>query len=174
VNQNSALVCLTNRSEIAARLAMRLICNCIAILTIGLLCGCDAPVKSSVEKFADSYERAFNSGDTNSLIALTKWDGVPDEIRRGMIWTLTNDFTKHKITETVLTPFESNPSLPTWHLDGRKLESNLQPKYWLEVTTELRAPVTSQPETPVKTVSRFLLGGEGEKYWFCGFTFAQH
>lgn len=96
-----------------------------------LLGGCAKPPSA---RFVGTFQRAFNSGNTNALLALVKWEGMPHELRSGMIWMLTQHTGEQRVTGTTLVSFETRPTIPPYR-DGRKLVANLQPKFWLEVTT---------------------------------------
>ena len=113
------------------------------------------------------FQQAFDTGNTNALLTLVKWDGMPEELRSGMVWKLTNYLGKQRVTDTSLVSFDSRPIVPP-NQDGRKLVANLQPKFWLDVTTE---PLPGISPPPPVTFQAFLIGTENEKFFICGFRF---
>jgi len=134
----------------------------ILILTPLLLCSC---ATSPPAQFAKAFQQAFDAGNTNALLAFVKWDPMPDELRHGMVWKLTNHIGEQRVTKTTLVSFDSRPTVPP-NQDGRKLVANLQPKFWLDVTTESLAGITNPPPL---TLRQFLIGVETEKFYICGF-----
>jgi hypothetical protein len=138
----------------------------IPIFAFFLLCSCSTPPPT---QFARTFRRTFDTGDTNALLALVKWDGVPEELRSGMVWKLTNHIGEQRVTKTAWTTFDSQPIIPS-NQDGRKLVANLQPKFWLDVTTESLAGISNPPPLALR---QFLVGVENEKFYICGFRFQE-
>jgi len=136
----------------------------IPLLALIFLSGC---ATSPSTKFVSTFQQAFDTGNTNALLALVKWDGMPEELRSGMVWKLTNHLGKQRVSDTALVSFASRPTVPP-NEDGRKLVANLQLKFWLFVTTESLAGISNPP--PV-TIRNFLIGTEDEKLLICGFRF---
>src|SRR6266850_1354734 len=102
----------------------------IPLLALLFLCGC---ATSPSKKFVSTFHQAFDTGNTNALLALVSWDGMPEELSSGMVWKLTHYLGRQRVSETALVSFASRPTVPPNH-DGRKLVPNLQPKFWLDVT----------------------------------------
>src|SRR5437660_12700650 len=82
---------LPTRTRWAARVAqfcrygsMR---HIIPVLALLFLCGC---AESRSTKFLSTFQQAFDTGNTNALLVLVKWDGMPEAFRSGMVWKLTN------------------------------------------------------------------------------------
>ena len=138
----------------------------IPILTSLFLCSCAKPPPA---RFVRTFQQAFDAGNTNALLGLVKWDGMPDELRHGMVWKLTNHLGEQRVTETALVSFERSPIVPP-NQDGRKLVANLQPKFWLDVTTESLAGISNPPPLEVR---QFLVGQENGKLLICGFRFEE-
>jgi len=138
----------------------------IPILTSLFLCSC---AKLPPARFVRTFQQAFDAGNTNALLGLVKWDGMPDELRHGMVWKLTNHLGEQRVTETALVSFERSPIVPP-NQDGRKLVANLQPKFWLDVTTESLSGISNPPPLEVR---QFLVGQENGKFLICGFRFEE-
>ena len=136
----------------------------VLILTPLLVCSC---ATSPPARFARTFQQAFDAGNTNALLALVKWDAMPDELRDGMVWKLTNHLGEQRVTERALVSFGPRETIPP-NQDGRKLVPNLQPRFLLKVTTESLAGITNPPPL---TLRQFLVGVENEKFYICGFRF---
>jgi hypothetical protein len=113
----------------------------VTLFLVFAMSGCGraspVPVPKTRAEFIAAYRAAYNAGDKPAVMAMVKWDGVPDDLRRVSEMALTLWIGKHQITSIELVTYEPDPNLPM-EIDGRKLESNLPPTYWLVATHEGR------------------------------------
>jgi len=144
--------------------------NFALILVTLVLCSCARfSARDPAAQFVSTYKLAFDSADTNALLALVKWDGMPDDLRAGMVWKLTSNLGVQRVSLTELLPFDNGATIPP-NKDGRKLIANLPPKFWLHVITESISPASYEHTF---TSKQFLMGVEDSKYYICGFRFAE-
>jgi hypothetical protein len=106
-----------------------------ASMLLALGCEKGPPAPKTQAEFIEAYRSAYNAGDKAAVLALVKWDGVPDDLRKFSEQVLTLWIGKHQITTIEMASFEPDPELPQ-EIDGRKLESNLAPNYWLIAKNE--------------------------------------
>ena len=104
-----------------------------ALLLVG--CGDSSPPITTEAQFIRTYKRAFESGDRDTIIAMVKWDGVPDDLREFIEVSLTGYAARHKITEIEMTDFVPHPEMPM-AIGGRPIKPNLDPVYSLVVRHE--------------------------------------
>ena len=104
----------------------------ISIVVIAIGCNAEVNLPTSEQDFIETYRTAFESGQSDAILRLVKWDGVPDDLRRSQEFAYTWFVGKHKITTIELVAFEIGPD-DTFEVEGRPITTNLEPQFWLLV-----------------------------------------
>src|SRR5258707_1317921 len=132
------------------------------LLLILALSGCGRPSPKSQLEFIEAYRSAYDAGDKTAVLALVKWDGVPDVLRESCEWFLTFSIGSNRISSIELIDYEPDPNIPQ-EIEGRKLKSNLEPRYWLIAKTEGHNNLG-----PTTSSVKWAVGVENGVFRFCG------
>lgn len=131
-------------------------------------CGTAAPPASAIspttkEAFIEKFTRAYNTGDTNTILTMVNWRDVPDDLRPFVQNTLTAFAGTNKITEIDLVPWSAEGPVPGPDLpDGTPIIPNIQPQYWLVYKS------SDGQERPLTVHLRWLVAQENDLFWLCG------
>ncbi len=136
----------------------------VLLLLVLTDCGKAPAAPRTQAQFIEAYRSAYNANDKAAILNLVKWDGVPDDLRKAYEQWLTIWIGKHQITSIEMVAYEADPNLPT-EIDGRKLESNLTPSFWLIAKNEGHEGFENSKSTgSVKCA----VGVDGGVLRFCG------
>ena len=139
----------------------------LAALVLCLFVGCGSGGSTARPKtkdeFVSAFKTAYESGNEAAILNMVKWDGVPDDLRALVTFTLIPQSKNLEIQEINLIPFSQTGPVPGPQLpDAAPIKFNLQPKYWLVYKS------TSSGEQPATWTARFHVGIENGEYFFCG------
>ncbi|MCH8046999.1 MAG: hypothetical protein IID44_25130 [Planctomycetes bacterium] len=118
----------------------------------------------SKEAFVKEYTTAFDRGDTERVLSLVDWNGVPKPLRELYERLLTLHAGKHKVSDARLVKYKPDPKINDTYR-GRKVITNSKPSYWFEVTT--KGNLGFEGGSSENTL-KFPVGEADGKFFFCG------
>lgn len=143
----------------------------LSFALLSTLIGCSGKPKppTSEADFITAYRTAYDAGDRAAVLALVKWDGVPDELRKLTEMALTFGIGNHQIVSIELVAYAPDPKLPM-EIEGRKIETNLPPQYWLIVKHK---GTLSYDGSESNGSVRYGVGIDNGVFKFCGMYWAK-
>ncbi len=110
---------------IPARYSIFFICS---LLLFG--CGSKTPVGfSNTEELKTAYQKAYEGGDLESILAMVYWDDTPEGIKQLYNTVVSIGLGRHKFDKLEVVPLDRIPH-PENFIE-REIEPTLVPTHWL-------------------------------------------
>ena len=119
-------------------------------------------------EFLGAFRHAYEVSGAGAITSLVWWAGVPDDLRDLMSETLSPSGGivegRIKITGASLINYTEDGAIPM-EIDGRSIEPNLKPKYWVVAYYETQMQGTDKKLTGTK---KYAVGVTNGCFYICG------